>query len=71
MRKNWEVDAKLKRVRPEGTPTQVEEDKTIEKLMQLAPKVFLGLVAAVYGYVILDTWRQVTVEQSKYIDQEG
>ena len=72
MRRKRELRMQVHKITPEGESTQSEEDPTIEKLLRLVPKIFLGAVLAVYGYVILDTWRQVTVEQSKYeYDQDG
>lgn len=46
-----------------------EEHSVSEKLIHLIPRMFIGGVAAWYGYVILDTWRQSTVAQ--YYSQDG
>jgi hypothetical protein len=71
LRRKRELRMQVHKIVPEGETTQLEEDQWIEKLLQIVPKFLFASVLAIYGYVILDTWRQVTVEQSKYIDQEG
>ena len=71
MRRKRELRMQVHKVTPvEGEATQSEDNQTIEKIIQLVPKILVGTVVAVYGYVILDTWRQVTVAQNTY-DQEG
>lgn len=50
--------------KPESTDTTPKENQLGEKLLQLAPKILIGGVFALYGYVLLDTYRQVSVAQS-------
>jgi len=52
--------------KPEDVITVKEENSKSEKLMQLVPKILVGGVIAVYGYVLLDTYRQVTIAQNTY-----
>lgn len=48
---------------PEDEAISEEMESLGEKFIELLPKILIGGVVAVYGYVLLDTVRQVTVAQ--------
>lgn len=48
---------------PEDETTSEEMESLGDQLIELLPKILIGGVVAVYGYVLLDTVRQVTVAQ--------
>lgn len=50
---------------PENESTTTDENELGEKLLKLLPKVMIGGVLAVYGYVILNAVCDITVEQNK------
>lgn len=43
----------------------VDENRMSEKLLKLLPKILIGGVVAVYGYVLLDAACQIAVDSNK------
>lgn len=56
--------------KPETETISVEENRTSDKLLKLLPKILVGGVVAVFGYVLMDTARQVIVINAQNM-QEG
>jgi hypothetical protein len=52
--------------KPNTTETHIIHDRTIDRMTRQIPKVLVGGALFVYGYVLLDTYRQTTVADHLY-----
>lgn len=66
MFRNREFVIRTRKTNPTDPVAPVNDEKKTEVFTRFAQKLVITTAAAIYGYVLVDTFRQVKVAQNTY-----